>query len=158
MSKLQVNISNPRNYTKTSDKSEHVKFSVTGSKEAVEAFRKDQEAKAGHECSKDEYGNPLADFTLGTAVKYGVSNTLEMITLADGTIGWQAINNEEIKLDEKTLADKNTPAYIKQAIENAQALAYMEFRKVCAQNRSAEKTAWIAKQSKITDPFTDVKP
>lgn len=156
MAKLQVNISNPRNYTKTSDKKEHVKFSVTGSKEAVEAFRKDQEAKAGHECSKDEHGNPLADFLLGTAVKYGVSNTLEMITLADGTIGWQAINSEEIKLDEKTLADESTPAHIKQAIENAQAVAYMEFRKVCAQNRKAEKTTWIAKQVS-NDPFTNVK-
>jgi hypothetical protein len=156
MSNLKVNISNPSNYTK--DGKVRVKFTVTGSKEAVAAFQADQTAKAGHECSKDSKGNPMADFAIGTASKYGVSNVLEMITLQDGTIGWQAENSEQTKLREATLADESTPAYIKASIQQALVSEYMEFEKVCANNRKIDKDAYIKTlQSAGTDAFTKVK-
>jgi len=154
MSNLKVTISNPNNYTK--DGKVRVKFTVTGAKEAVEAFRADQTAKAGHECAKDSKGNPLADFAIGTASKYGVSNELEMITLQDGTIGWQATNAEQTKLREATLNDENTPSYIKASIQSAMIAEYMEFEKVCASNRKAEKDIWIKSQQTTSDPFTNV--
>ncbi len=156
MSNLKVTISNPNNYTK--DSKVRVKFTVTGSKEAVEAFRADQTAKAGHECAKDNKGNPLADFAIGTACKYGVSNVLEMITLQDGSIGWQAENSEQSKLREATLLDPNTPAFIKASIEATLVKEYMEFEAVCASNRKTEKDAWIKAQQSVKEPFTDIKP
>ena len=155
MSNLKISISNPSNYTK--DGKVRVKFTVTGTKEAVEAFRNDQTAKAGHECSKDSKGNPQADFAIGTASKYGATNELEMITLADGSIGWQVANAEQIKLREATLNDESTPSYIKASIQSAMITEYMEFEKVCASNRKVEKDIYIkGLQTASTDPFTKV--
>ena len=120
-------------------------------------FYADQCADAGKECSKADNGQPLLHLTLGTAFKYGVTNTLHRAIGQNGKGLWIAENNEEIKLTEATLADDNTPQSVKDMLNAELAVSYKGFLTALAKNTGARKRAWIANQQAVSkDSFTNI--
>lgn len=159
MEKHTIKISNPTSYKRTEDKKVMASWTVTGSKEAMDALYADQCVDAGREVSKADDGSPVFRLTFETAYKYGVTNTLTRVVGQDGRGIWIAENNGLIKLEEDLLNDSTVSDEEKADIKAQQLLRKTDFRNAVAKNTTARTQAWIAKQPKqvVSDPFTNVK-
>lgn len=131
MKNLKVTISNPNPYKSKNTGTPMVSYVVTGTPDAVEAFRADQLAEGI--VSEDDKGNPLQHFTKSASAKYGEQAELERTTSATGESYWFMDNAEQKNLDELIAgSDSTTKAiYASQKIEELKA-----FAKVLAQNRN----------------------
>jgi len=153
----QIKISNPTNYTRTSDKKVMASFAVQGTKESMDLFYADQCLDAGRETSKDDNGNPVFRITFETAYNYGTSNTLTRAVGQDGKGIWISENNAEVKLEQALLNDEGVSDEEKADIKATILMKKASFRSACAKNTTARTTAWIAKQPALkSDPFTNV--
>lgn len=129
--KNTVTISNPNPYKSKNTGTPMVSYVVTGDKESVEQYRKDQEAQGV--VSEDDKGNPLFHVTSSASAKYGATATLERATSPQGETYW-FMDNAESKLLDDLIAgsDATTKAiYASQKIEEMKAYA-----RVLANNRA----------------------
>jgi hypothetical protein len=131
MKNLKVTISQPNPYKSKVTETPMVSYVVTGTPEAVEAYRADLLAQGI--TSEDDKGNPLAHYTKSASAKYGETAELERTTSSTGETYWFMDNAEQKNLDELIAgSDSTTKAiYASQKIEELKA-----FAKVLAQNRN----------------------
>lgn len=146
----KVTISNPNPYTSKNTEKPMVAYVVTGTPEAVEAYRQYQ--KSQNVESSDENGNPLAHFNAPTAVKYGESAELIQGTSKSGEEIWYMDNNEQKELEKLVAgADETTKAiYAAQKLEELKA-----FARTLASNRAKNiaklQAQGTPKQTGLTD-------
>ena len=146
----KVTISNPNPYTSTNTGKPMVSYVVTGTPEAIDAYRQYQKSQ-GVDSSDDE-GNPLAHFNAPTAVKYGESAELIQGESKTGEEIWYMDNNEQKELEKLVSgADETTKAiYAAQKLEELKS-----FARTLASNRAKNiaklKAQGSPKQTGLTD-------
>lgn len=127
-----VTISDPNPYLSKENGRPMVSYKVTGSKDAIAQYKKDQTAEIGR-VSEDEAGNPLFHVLASNAGKYGVSSTLQRATSPEGKNYWFADNAEEKQLEALIAGADSTT----KEVFAAQKIAEMrEFSRVLAANRA----------------------
>jgi len=143
MSTLKIKISNPNPYNSKNTGTAMVSYVVTGSKEAVEQFRKDQLAEGVS--SSDDNGNPLIHFTAKAALKYGATSELERAETKDENIIWFA-DTEEEKQVSKLIAGADDTTKVLYAQEKLAEIR--KFANTLANNRSKNIAKLLGKEAK----------
>lgn len=144
---MQVTISKPSHYkAKTQLATLMVAFTVSGTPEALDAFRKDNINPATGKCSEDENGNPLFHINMKKAKAYGVKATLTQGTSPEGENYWFSEEVVANNLYKQSLDESEVAGYVASREQADRA-----FIAECSKNRSASIAKLQTKAKAETD-------